>query len=446
MNKRLNLQSLTTQYFIGLSVNVLYVVLLLSSNVGYKHIHLPAYSDIDIVDYGNNTWPYFDVQSYVLLAKAFLERGEFACCGDYLPGYYRTIGYPSFLSVMMKIFGDNWHVFTIFLQAIIFAFVYPALSKISMLLFPEKRWLTAVTFCVYLFLGLYLTFVPLILTDLFFAVFFTIGLCFGLISVIRQSWIYLILELIFIGYAAQVRPTLVYYPVVHALVLFAVARKHQISNVLKVKKLIVVSCVLLMFLCSLPSIRTYLNYGIFKPTDGFEINLRCLAKDVLLDRNKADVYEAEVAKIKATKDIKEKLKLRAKYTFATCKKYPWTTIKIYAKKGIKVIGQGYWIWPTRLFSKSEPSSGPKLIAYIVQLPINIAFMLFLINLLRSKELLSLFTIIIFISYFLIPAFFSGDGSRLRLPFDGLVIMFAVYQITLFAPKVAKIFQRPSTSI
>jgi hypothetical protein len=115
-------------------------------------------------------------------------------------------------------------------------------------------------------------------------------------------------------------------------------------------------------------------------------------------------------------------------------------MKIYARNGIKVIGQGYWIWPMRLFSKSEPSSGAKLIAYIVQLPINIAFMLFLIDLLKSKKFLFLFTIIIFISYFLFQAIFADDGSRYRLPFDGLVIMFAVYQITLFAPKVAKIFQ------
>jgi hypothetical protein len=149
-------------------------------DVSYRNLQVPEGV------YQDNTQKDTDCVGYIYPARNYLEYGVFGY-GN-VPDYCRTIGYPFFLAMMIKLFGSNWLVATFFVQAFFYASIYPVLTKIAGILFPDKPSLVIPIFCFSLVSGGYLAQVPILLTDTFFTILFTIGLYFGFLSIIRQSW------------------------------------------------------------------------------------------------------------------------------------------------------------------------------------------------------------------------------------------------------------------
>ena len=288
---------LVLSYFAGLALNLALLGILFNNETTFTNVQIPQ------GEYVENRWGRSDVMSYVKPARNFLEHGVLG--KQDIPDYIRTVGYPAFLALMMYIGGDNWHIWVVVAQAVIFAAVYPALLKIADVLFENQRKLLMAVWGFCILSGVYIATVPAILTDLFTAVFFTLGLCFGVLMIVNRSWIYLILHLFFIGYAAQVRPTLGIYPVINIFVLLSVARLKGIRNI---KSMIIAATVALLILCNLPSLRNYTNHGFFAPSERLSFNLfNENAKDILVKNGRQEDFEEFNRQVRSQDTVGESL-------------------------------------------------------------------------------------------------------------------------------------------
>jgi len=439
MDKRGSLKSPLVQYIIGLIVNIVFVVILLNIEVSYRNLQLPE------GEYRDNIQKGTDTMTYVQPARNYLEYSIFG--RGNAPDYHRTIGYPFYLAVLMKLFGNNWLIATFFVQAFFYASIYPALSKIANILFPDKPSLTTPIFCFYLVSGAYLVQVPVLLTDTFYTVLFTIGLYFGFLSIIRQSWKYLILQLVFIGYAAQVRPNLIYYPFINIFVLWLIANRYNVLSRMKIKGIIITSSAALLLLCNIPSIRNYAHYRFFKPSNLLEHCLfGSLTSEVMKRQNETGTFEEMAQKVKEANDIREKMSLQKKFAIEVCTKYPGATIKIMVRNARSNLLRNSWIevgpyleyyWrditpltnPLIHLKKSEFLFVATIVWSMVYAIVYIFFGLFLLRLVRKKDWLFFFTILAFISYLVLPTFVAAGGYRYRLPVEGIIGMCAFYEIS-----------------
>jgi hypothetical protein len=441
MKSKVSLKSPIVQYVIGLVVNVAFVVILLSTNASYRNLQLPE------GDYQDNILNGSDVMTYVSPARNCLTYGVFGW-GN-MPDYHRTVGYPLFLALSMRMFGDSWLFWVFFVQAAFYACIYPALSKIAQILFPDNPSLVVPAFCFYLISGAYITQVPILLTDTFFTVLFTVGLCFGLLSIVKQSWKYLILQLVIIGYAAQVRPTLAFYPILNVFILWLVARWYNVSDHKKVKIMIITSSAVLLLSCNAPSIRNYINYGFFAPTDIFSINLwTYMCKETMFDRGKQDSYEEMNRHIedmwkseKETRAVRERLALQNKYVMEICRKYPATVVKRLAIASVGSLIYGHWVGVPKYwgyswrpgqegyFKVSKLVFALLVIWFAIYAVIYVFFSCFLVRLIKRRQWLFLFTIFILMCYFMIPTSVAASTGRIRLPVEGIIIMCTFYEVS-----------------
>ncbi|HDY87491.1 MAG TPA: hypothetical protein ENH82_05155 [bacterium] len=439
MKKKIDLKSMSVQYFIGFVVNIIFLLVLISFPTSYSNLQVPE------GQYSDNYWQHSDVMSYVQPARAYLETGVFLhrsiSYWTGRPDFFRTIGFPLYLATMMRLFGSNWLIWALFVQAAFYACIYPALSKIIQTLFPDNNSIIVPVFCFSLFSGAYITMMPALLTDLFFTVTFTIGLCFGLLSIARQNWKYLILYLLFVSYAAQVRPMLAHYPIVNIFVLWLIAKRHSVLSFVKVKTMIIISSAVLLLACSAPSIRNYIHHGFFKPTIIFELNLfEYLTKDVMTDRDKLVEFEQMRQKIDATDSPIEKMSLQKKFAIEACTKYPGTVIKRIMRNSLPILANNFWLstgpywgyhWKDMPvpdgkhfeFKKSNFLFVIFVIGCVVYMIVYLFFMYFLYNLVKEKNWLFLFTILLFVGPILVATFpGTGGGARMRLPVEGLIII------------------------
>lgn len=425
------------QYFIGLAFNILFIIILLGSNTSYANLQLPEGR------YSENLWKGTDVLTYVVPARNFLQYGIFGNGNS--PDYHRTIGYPLFLAGSMKIFGKDALYFYFFFQAALFAFIYPALSRIAGILFKDSQSNIAVpAFLFFLVSGTYISMVPVILTDLFFAVIFTIGLCFGLEAIFKKSWKYLILHILFIGYAAQVRPLLSVYPIINFFILLLVAKEYLILKNRKIQLFLIVSTISLLWLCNAPSIRNYINHRLSDPSDVLSNNmLDYLAKDVLNYKGEQSTYLVMKKKVNNVTNISEIVKLKKKLAIEVFRKYPVTTIiQLGYNAGINLI-EPHWMLATKYYGYHYmdiasighmplKKSNFGLIIFTTFVFINIVlwilFSFSLVYFIRSGKSMVLIPIIILIFYFIIPTFMSGQGSRMRLPAEGLMVLCTFYYL------------------
>jgi len=111
-------------YALGLAINMAYLAVLLSFDISRRNLQPVSTSEIQTV------WRLPDAGTYVRAARAFLQTGVFAG-SDGLPDAHRTVGYPAFLAVAMKLGRDHWAAWLWVLQAVLFAGVYPALAVVA---------------------------------------------------------------------------------------------------------------------------------------------------------------------------------------------------------------------------------------------------------------------------------------------------------------------------
>lgn len=436
--KRINLKSPLHQYLTGLIINLLYLIIIFSSDTAYRNIQIPEGR------YGNNLWHTSDVLTYVNPARNFLQTGVVGEGQN--PDYCRTVGYPLYLALMMTVFGKHWLLWTLILQAFLFAFIYPVMTKMIGLLFGDRKHISAAAFLFFIFSGVYFTRLPMLYNDLLFTIIFTIGLYFGLRAIANLSWRLLILQVVFIGAAAQIRPNLVFYFMVNIFVLWSVGKLYGTITLRKAKQMILVSTILLLTAGSAPSLRNYVNYGIFKPTNIFENNLlHFLGEQVLRSNNESDRYREITEKLGRENNFIERMKMERRFALEIYKKYPLSTLKhilipnamatLASNHIIKIFNFWGYHWRSKALKEREPLKGSdwlfalNLFYGLVYVTVYILFLLALTRMVRKRQYLYAGTTLMFVLYFLLPTFPAGVG-RLRLPVEGIFVIFGFNELHL----------------
>lgn len=431
------IRSPIVQYLIGMLINILYVAFLISNQTSYQNIQLPENN------YAENLWKGKDVLSYTRPAQNFITYWVFG--SGTIPDYRRTIGYPLFLAALMMLFNNYWLLFTFFLQAVIFALMYPLLSMIAKILFNANNRVISFSFFFFILAGTYIVRVPMVMTDAFFTILFTLGLYLGLESIIRRSSLFLLIHIIFIAYAAQVRPVLSLYPLINCLILLSIAEKYNLTRCLKTYLMIGTAFIFLLVLCNLPSIRNYIHYGFPKPTDLLAVNMfDYLGRDVLIDVGRSGEYEEIRKNLQEIKDPNARTRLQEQSAIKIFKESPLITVKRIVHNAIGILGRTHWpemahFWGYSFADNFSPEHMPlkkSKAIYLIEVFFNIVYLLvyalflgFLIRMFRSENVVFSLAVVFVVTYFLIPTFLvSGAGARLRLPVEGLIVIMAACEI------------------
>ncbi|MBF0567572.1 MAG: glycosyltransferase family 39 protein [Nitrospirae bacterium] len=430
MNKTINnIRPLLVQYAVAALINIAYVVIMLSNGTTFYNLQMPEGK------YAKNAMNGTDVMTYVQPARNFLVHGVFGTGTD--ADYHRTIGYPMFLSFFMKVFGNVWLYGVFFAQSLLFAAVYPMLFIINReLLGGGDR----VFYAAMLFLtvsGCFIVTTPVVLTDMFFSTIFMCGLCLGVMSVVRQRLSYLILHVVFMGYAAEVRPTLALYPILNAAVLIIVARRAGVINTNKIRAWIAAATLALMVVCNGPAIRNYINHGFFESTDIVAINLYdCLMVEVLFLEGRVDIYHTANREIAQIADVHEQIKRKKAVAFQVFRDYPATTIGKIVTHAQTILLKLPWLDTAALAGVDlSPGAYDKLtpkqtiiegafgtVITLCYTLIYVLFASFVIRSLRDRQFLFGLTIMGIAVYFLFPPFIAGGGFRMTLPVIGIIAL------------------------
>jgi hypothetical protein len=433
---KIKLESPLIQYAIGVLLNIALIITLYSSNISFNNLQIPEGL------YKNNVWKGMDVISYVNPARNFLQYGVFGF--EQIPDCQRTIGYPFFLVMMMKIFSTNWLLYTFILQALIFALIYPTITNIIKIVIGNDKFVIIGTFLFLVFSGTYLVYTTVILTDTLMTVLLTIGIFFGLKAVINKSYIYLIINIVAVGLAAQIRPILFLFGFINLFILYSFAKIRKIENVKGVKWIIITSSFCLLILCNLPTLRNYINYKLLRPTVVFDDNLlKSLGTKVLIEKNEI----AESINVNSSTDsinnLNKKLEAKRDYAYDIFYNYPLMTFIITIRYAGKMLLKNHIVnltkfwnydWKEKESTTHMPLKKSKIV-YIITLLLGIVYFVilllnikFIFKLIKNKKYFYTFTIVLFILYFLVPSSIFSEDIRFRLPFESLLIIVAFYEI------------------
>ena len=436
MLRHTGLDSPCIQYFIGLCINLLVIVVLLNSDTTYNNLQLP------VGQYQNNIWKGTDSYPYVKLAKNYLEYGVVG--KENIPASNRTIGYPLYLALMMKLFGKNWLMVTFFFQAVLFAFIYPVFTKIIQLIFGDNKRLISWSFLFLLVSGVYFSYVTVLLTDSIFTLFLTIGIYFGLAAIVKQNWLTFLLQIVFIGIAGQIRPILFLYVIPNLFILIAVAKKHNILGHKRVKNLIISSTILLLLICNLPTLRNYINYDIITPATVLQNNMfQSHATKILLEEDQSEAINELYSQIDTTKELKNALKTKLNSAIEVYKEYPFLALKLFTINVTKMLAKNHYngfanFWGYNWTKKNSEKQAPlkksnfiffvTIISGLIYSLMYLLLVSFLIRLIKMKKYLYLICVLIFILYFILPAGFVSEDIRFRLPIEGFLVIFSLFEL------------------
>jgi hypothetical protein len=392
--------------------------------------------------YKNNIWSESDFMSYYKPAVNYIEYGTFGVKD--VPDCFRTIGYPFFLAIMIKCFGNNWLYWTYAFNCITMPFIFLALYYISNALF--NRNVARIVFISSFFLGVYFGKVICIGTDLFFILFFITGIFF-LVKYFYESKkvIYILFYLVFISLAAQIRPSLIYFAFINVAFFYYLNTKFYVITKGKGKlTFLICTTILLLFTTNLPSIRNYSNYGFFKPSTVLETNyFEYLARKILAEENLSFNYDSLKTIVDRESNYARRMDLQTNFTKETVKKYPKSFIKIIYENvknvmfdnGITNQIANYFGYNWKRTETFYPSELLYIIYFVYIGLYSIIYCLFLFKLwlmIKEKEWIHLAFILLIISIMLFPTFISGSGgARHRMAVEWLILMYASDGILCF---------------
>jgi SAM-dependent methyltransferase len=435
--KRVDLCDKKTQFAIGFIASIIYfVILLVSSHISFVNLQAPE------GPYAGNQWQCTDVTTYYIPAKNFLENGIFGY-GN-IPDSARPIGYQLFLALLMVLFSAKWIYAAYIVQAFLFALIYPVTTALIEEISSPNRKLVKYTFLVSLLSGIYFVRAVYIGPDVMMVLLLISGIYLTVISVKRQKWIYAILSMVIIGYGAQVRPTLILYPLINLLIIIWAGLKFRTLRTKFVKTVIVASTLVFLVVCNLPSFRNWINFRVFKPTIILSANYYdYLAKKILIRENQSDYFYKTKARIESDSSISRQLSEKKEKALEVIKKYPVTTMKVILidnMKGVLLDNHlvnftanfyGYNWKPFRAGNGCYSLSGSKIL-YVIYVIIAfcycvlyLLFFISIIQLLKEKKYLFCLSVLFIIFIFLAPSVIIGDGgARFRIPFEWLIIILA----------------------
>lgn len=430
------LDSASVQYVCGALANLLLLWVLVSCETSLWNIQLHEGLYVH-----NQADP--DNMTYVQPARNFLHNGIFGY--DLVPDYHRTIGYPAFLAAVMRVFGERNFPFSVYLiQSLLFPLAYPLLTGISRLLFPTNRFVRLAVFAGSLLSGAYLATTHALMTDLFFAVLLLTGVFFGFLAMKKGSTVWILLQITVMACAAQVRPTLGLYFLVNMLLLLAFLKAYGDIRAPKLIVLVILSTVGIAVVGNLPAARNYCNYGVFVPADGLADNLfTYLAKRTLESEGEGERFAKLSEEVNKAHDLKDILQIKEKVSFDVVKQHPLAAAKVIAEyagvgllavHGIYIANYFGYSHKDKVRKDQDPLKKSNLVyaVMLVYIALTLAmywfFLLFLRRLLRMREFLTLFALLAFIAYFFLPTCIAGGGPRMRLPVEGVFLIFASVEL------------------
>lgn len=413
-------------FIAGVAVHLLYLLLLLEK------------APIDQLN-----WSFGDTDSYVQPAKAFIENGTFAYKG--VPDYRRTIGYPLFLAGVISIsnmVGIDWRLIGFLLQSMLFALVYPAIYFIGCNLFGLKT--RSALGCVFFTIvsGAFISYVPVILSDAFFATVFIVGIACGVFVLNRQSVTWSLIYILIITFAANIRPMLALFPFSGVCMHFAhVKHKIPLPNKLTYS-LIVVVFIFTLFGTQTPALRNYYHHRVFTPTEIGSINLfDYLAKNVLIHKGDNSRYEKvsdSLDTVQSHDKIEDRISIRKNNAFQVYLDYPFETFfflgyymilnslethwqnlfYLFKKTWYKNYSDGFVLWAPISF----------IIAIIFIAIYGVIYFSALLSIfhLKKKPLMAISAFLFFIPYLFCAT--NYQGARFRLWMEPFVVMAAMLSI------------------
>ena len=436
-----------TQFLIGFLVSILYfLILLLSSKTSFANLQVPEGI------YQDNQWGCTDFKTYYLPAKNFLANGVFGYGTQ--PDSSRPIGYQMFLALIIFVFGKGWIYAVYLIQSVLFAFIYPVMTSIVEEVSETDPKQIKFIFFVSLFSGMFFTRSVYIGPDAMLVLLLVTGIYLTIIALKRQKWIYAILALLSIGFGAQVRPTMILYPVINVLLIYWIGLKSGTLKSRFLKLFSVISTIFLLVICNMPSIRNYSNYGVFKSSIILSANYYdYLSKKILFKEDQPELFFRVKAEIESNPDIAIQLARKKEKTLQIIKEYPITTIKVIFIDNLKgVMLDNHLInftsnfygynWKTVKLKEGCYSVTGSRFLYVTYFVIAflycllyLLFLLSIFKLLKEKRFLLCLLILLTIFIFLMPSIVIGDGgARFRLPFEWLIIILAS------KPSLSKIFR------
>lgn len=379
-------------------------------------------------------WRGSDVMTYVEPARSFLDTGVFARGG--VPDMHRTIGYPAFLALLMWAFGDMWLPMTYICQLFIFASLFPAVTVVIQSWFPEREDLPSIVFGILLLNGVALAYAGLLLTDMFFSALLMAGIAAGLLAVRRGSWLLVFLHVGTIAWAAQVRPTLGLFAVVNVCFMVYTANKWQLLHLPRIKLIIAISALLVLVAGNGPAVRNYFNHGIFTPTNVLANGLaRYLAGPVLIEAGHKEVYDRKLREFKSSSGV-EQIEIQKKFALETFAAYPFLVIKRLAYHAFWNLFEPHWEYLLNVFGggfslnevlDDNGQLNKKLIwgvgFWLGYLLLYGFFLAFVVRALVQGD----FVFLVGLAFFLMPllaSFMNGQGARMRLYAEPILLMFA----------------------
>jgi SAM-dependent methyltransferase len=435
--KNLDLCNKKVQFAIGFIAGILYfVILALSSHTSFVNIQAPEGA------YTGNLWQCTDVITYYIPAKNFLHNGIFGY-GD-IPDSARPLGYQLFLALFIAVFGGKWVYAVYIVQSVLLALIYPVTTALIEEVVPDNRRLIKYSFLVSLFSGIYFVRAVYIGPDVMMVFLMISGIWLTIKSIRSQKWLYAVLSFLIIGYGAQVRPTLILYPLINLLIIVWAGMRFKTLRTRFVKTLIVVSSIFFIVVCNLPSLRNWINYRVFKPTIILSGNYYdYLAKKILVRENLSGYFYKTKAEIESDKDIASQLIKKKEKAKEVIMKYPFTTIKVIFYDNLKGVMlndhlvnftanfYGYNWKPVKAGEGCYSLKGSRFIYFIsigMAFLYSLLYLMFIISIIQlwyqKKYLFSLMVLFI-IFIFLAPSIIIGDGgARFRIPFEWLIVIVA----------------------
>lgn len=423
-----------TQYFLGLVLNISFLIILYSFEDSFKNVQIPEGI------YQHNIFECSDVISYVEPAINFIEYSVFG--NNKTPDHFRTIGYPAIISFFYYTFGKNYLLALLIFQSIIFAFIYPIITATIKILLPDsnKRQIKMV-FVFLCISGAYFTRVALVLTDTLFTLLFVAGFYFGFKTYTTKKYNYLILYLVFIALAALIRPTLTFFPLLNLSIGYWVVKKYSYSIKESMIKSFFISIAILC-LINISTIRNYLNYSFFSPSSVVGLNaFEYLSKKILIMEGKTYEYNLYREELNTIDDISAKTNMRKKIMYNTIKQYPISTIKVLAINSINLFFSNnllsnvsnYFGYEWKIYKNSCYSFKKSQIlyygTYLFMLLYAILWCLFFMKLAalwKQKDYETILIVFILFIMFMVPAILTGDGGgRFRLPFEHILFIFGL---------------------